>query len=569
MVSSVSPVVNLVLLGETENPCSWPSGKVWSVKKSPEEVAGFIRRHAITDTADAWFFWDSEFGRPEPDSVLSLLSLPGDVWHAGLRLGLAGQPGLFSFVRPTWTLNRDPDPDIVSTSWRLSLRACLIRASVLRSMEAFRQDFESLEAAALEMGYRFIRNGVILRHVPWLINEQPSVTPEKMPFFDEVLFVFYAARRKWTYWALGNALAAGYATFPDVFRALRKLRGVAPQSEPSPFMRSPCDEKIDASRYRVSVLIPTLDRYEFLRKLLDQLRNQTVSPLEIIVVDQTAIARRANLVEEYKDLPLKLLYLDRAGQCSARNTGLAVASGDYILFLDDDDEVSSDLIQAHLSTMQRFQVPVSSGIAIDKAPAPASDHLQYVCCSDVFPTGNTLILRSVLEPSGLFDLAYDCGDHEDGDLGMRIYLTGVLMLLNPSIQVLHHHAPTGGLRTHGANVITYKQTRTNLLTRRQPSPTLIYLWKRYFTPLNVKHQLRHSTLGTFFYQGNRIGKIVKILVGILALPQTLWRIKKNAGLADQLLKHFPQFPILRSLDPSQQEVEEDALIRTDLLSGSG
>ncbi|MEJ7712205.1 MAG: hypothetical protein WKF84_20670 [Pyrinomonadaceae bacterium] len=52
----------------------------------------------------------------------------------------------------------------------------------------------------------------------------------------------------------------------------------------------------------------------------------------------------------------------------------------------------------------------------------------YLRASDT-PTNNTLIRKDVLSKSGLFDLAYDRGQRADGDLGMRIYLSGAVMIL--------------------------------------------------------------------------------------------------------------------------------------------
>ena len=61
-------------------------------------------------------------------------------------------------------------------------------------------------------------------------------------------------------------------------------------------------------------------------------------------------------------------------------------------------------------------------------------------------------------------------------------MAGHLMVLNPEIRVLHRHAPSGGLRTHGARVITYASSRNRLTHRHLPSPTELYLGQRYFSP---------------------------------------------------------------------------------------
>ena len=70
----------------------------------------------------------------------------------------------------------------------------------------------------------------------------------------------------------------------------------------------------------VTVLIPTLDRYPHLFVLLDHLRAQSVPPLEIIVVDQTAAEERdTTWPARFADLPLRVIQRDTAGQCSSRN----------------------------------------------------------------------------------------------------------------------------------------------------------------------------------------------------------------------------------------------------------
>ena len=110
----------------------WPLGAVLGGEPTPRTVHDLVRQHLATSPADAWLFWDSGLGVPDPARVQKVLGLPGHLWHAGLRLGTGGRPGLFDFTAPTWMLNRDPSPDIEATSWRLSLRACLVRTSVLR-----------------------------------------------------------------------------------------------------------------------------------------------------------------------------------------------------------------------------------------------------------------------------------------------------------------------------------------------------------------------------------------------------------------------------------------------------
>src|SRR6185295_13694100 len=134
----------------------------------------------------------------------------------------------------------------------------------------------------------------------------------------------------------------------------------------------------------------------------------------------------------------------------------------------------------------RFRNDVSCGVADEDGAGPLPAAFRLTRTSDVFPTNNSMIRKSALAGSGLFDLAYDRGARADADLGMRLYLAGHLMVLNSDIHVLHRHAPSGGLRTHGARVITYASSRKRIWHRHVPATTEIYLARRYFSAAQVR-----------------------------------------------------------------------------------
>ena len=58
----------------------------------------------------------------------------------------------------------------------------------------------------------------------------------------------------------------------------------------------------------ISILIPTFNRYRYLNVLLEQLNNQTIFPLEVIIIDQTAVLERKKITQEnYPRLNLEVL----------------------------------------------------------------------------------------------------------------------------------------------------------------------------------------------------------------------------------------------------------------------
>jgi hypothetical protein len=194
--------VDLIWLENHTDRPSWSLGEVMPVEASPQAINLLLEEYLPGSRAQAWFFWDSTLGKPQEETILKVLQTPGDVWHAGLSLGVGGLPRMIDFVSPTWMLNRDPPADIEATSWRLSLRCCLVRIPVLRQIGGVYPEFLTLDGAALEMGHRYVRQGVLPRHIPWLAPENLAVEAPEIPLEDELRFIYYRYGRRWSNWAL-------------------------------------------------------------------------------------------------------------------------------------------------------------------------------------------------------------------------------------------------------------------------------------------------------------------------------------------------------------------------------
>jgi hypothetical protein len=96
----MSDRVDLLWLADNQAPPRWPLGKVWPVSPQPAAVDQEIRQRLPDAASQAWLFWDARLGAPDPDRVQATLAKPGDVWHAGLRVGMASRPALIDFVEP-------------------------------------------------------------------------------------------------------------------------------------------------------------------------------------------------------------------------------------------------------------------------------------------------------------------------------------------------------------------------------------------------------------------------------------------------------------------------------------
>jgi glycosyltransferase involved in cell wall biosynthesis len=100
---------------------------------------------------------------------------------------------------------------------------------------------------------------------------------------------------------------------------------------------------------RVSVVIPTHNRASVLPRAIASVVAQTFSDWECIIVDDASSDDTESVVAGYGDPRIKYLRLAvNQGQCAARNHGIRAASGEYVAFLDSDDEWLSGKLQAQL-----------------------------------------------------------------------------------------------------------------------------------------------------------------------------------------------------------------------------
>jgi glycosyltransferase involved in cell wall biosynthesis/LmbE family N-acetylglucosaminyl deacetylase len=87
---------------------------------------------------------------------------------------------------------------------------------------------------------------------------------------------------------------------------------------------------------KVSVVIPTYNREDYIAETIQSVFNQTFSDWEIVVLDDGSMDQTRQVVEKFGDR-VKYVYQQNAGETAARNAGFAHAAGEYISFLDSDD----------------------------------------------------------------------------------------------------------------------------------------------------------------------------------------------------------------------------------------
>ncbi|MBF0522910.1 MAG: glycosyltransferase [Candidatus Omnitrophica bacterium] len=91
---------------------------------------------------------------------------------------------------------------------------------------------------------------------------------------------------------------------------------------------------------KVSVIIPTYNRAQYLKHALDSVFQQTYTDFEVVVVDGGSIDNTKEVLNDYKSAyqgKIKCFFCENKGAAAARNFGVKHASGEWIAFLDSDD----------------------------------------------------------------------------------------------------------------------------------------------------------------------------------------------------------------------------------------
>lgn len=111
----------------------------------------------------------------------------------------------------------------------------------------------------------------------------------------------------------------------------------------------------------VSVIVPIYMVEPYLKRAVDSIRNQTYQNLEIILVDDGSKDQCGGICDDYAkaDNRIVVIHKENGGLSDARNAGLDIARGEYIMFVDSDDYIASDCVETLLGCLKEHDADVS------------------------------------------------------------------------------------------------------------------------------------------------------------------------------------------------------------------
>ncbi len=213
---------------------------------------------------------------------------------------------------------------------------------------------------------------------------------------------------------------------------------------------------------KISVIIPTFNRERFVPQAVESIVRQSFRDYEIIVVDDGSTDHTQKALEPYAGRIL-YHYQTNAGVSAARNAGIRLARGEWVAFLDSDDEWDADYLSRQMEHVQRFPKAVMhitnaihivpheeltyhfQSFVLRKFKGESSVLLprpfSFIIHDDIYWfVQSSIMRRELLLKSGLFDETLSIA--EDLDVIARMALSGPVTLCRAPLVMICRRTET-------------------------------------------------------------------------------------------------------------------------------
>ncbi len=438
----------------------------------------------------------------------------------------------FSFIKytqPGWTLNVRPERATSFTSCDFHPDLLPVNGMDVEEDE----DFEMPSARYADIGYRAFNKGV-LTWTDKTTRDKIDALP-KPSLKDEYTFIFKYWGKPWALLALMQRLCTLHNPFSELaaYTKTSFKKRINPYAEPvAREDYNSFSSKLVQSNPTVAVIIPTLNRYEYLKDVLNDLEKQDYKNFEVIVVDQSSPFQK----EFYGqfDLRLNVIHQKERLLWTARNNAVKATDAEYLLFFDDDSRVDADWITQHLRCLDYFSCDISAGVSLAKVGMKIPQSYNYFRWADQFDSGNALVKRTVFKKIGMFDLNFNKQSMGDGEFGIRAYTNGIKSMSNPFAKRIHLKVSAGGLREIGH----WDGFRPKKWFAPKPIPSVVYLYKKYYSATLSRHAiLLGIMLSNISYKNKKKPSmlVLSLFLTVVKAPLLYLQYRKSLKKANAML----------------------------------
>lgn len=305
-------------------------------------------------------------------------------------------------------------------------------------------------------------------------------------------WVFFLLLNTWLYEKKVMFLSALPAFFSG-----KQQRGLEPMSIPVESSRKVIKEGT------IDVIIPTIGRKDYLFDVLQDLKQQTVIPSKVIIVEQNpdpaSNSELDYLNTETWPFQIDHTFTHTTGACNARNLALSKVTSEWVFMNDDDNRFAPDLIERAFAKIKQYGTKVATTCYMQPGEAKV---FNYNFQTSFFGSGNSFVKAELLSKVK-YNMALEFGYGEDTEYGHQLRSIGEDVIYFEDLNIDHLKAPRGGFRTK------FVHPWENDLILPKPSPTVMYVAQRF----NTKQQLNSykTTLAIKFYKDQPIKNIVKYI----------------------------------------------------------
>ncbi len=335
---------------------------------------------------------------------------------------------------------------------------------------------------------------------------------------------------------------------------------------------------------KLSAVVPVYHVEKYLGQLIESLQNQTLSDLEIILVDDGSPDRSGQICDEYaaKDGRIRVIHKKNGGVGAARNDGLAAATGQWLYFCDSDDYLDTDALEKLVTTGEQSGAEVVFGdvrmLSGDNAQllhfhreAFVTDEKETMerLAKTVFgrrychlpPEGgpakccyggpwNKIVRRELLEREKLtFDLSVR-GICDDLLYSVHLFAAAKKVAYVPTV-IYNYRLLTGSI-TH-----SYKPAIPEI------NQAIFAAWEKFMTRYGQKGQYRDA------YHIFVIRRL-KAMLGIYFFSKKNPKaIREQRRELEDLLRQEPYCTAIRDADPKMLQNRYDSMLWKAARSGSG
>ena len=228
-----------------------------------------------------------------------------------------------------------------------------------------------------------------------------------------------------------------------------------------------------------SVIVPTYERPEALRRCLEGLANLEHTSWDVVVINDGGETSFQRLDEGLRSrLPLRLLEAPHSGPAAARNRGARLAEGQFLAFTDDDCVPEPDWLTAFQRGFETTGADALGGECLNPhgTNIPAMTwHLYSAFMREqtrdrsgndlMIPSNNVAYRREAFWAAGGFDESFPAAAGEDIDLAYRVVERGYRQVYLESARVWHDHRNT--IRGYLSQQMRYGKGTLDLLDRHR------------------------------------------------------------------------------------------------------